>query len=288
MIAFGTGIAFVYSLVAALVLATADVALPVTPALLGIAGSTAALETLAWSGERRRRRALEALESAKQQFTDMLVHDLKRRMSSILMAVSVLEKKTDDGSVAELTGTIRASAERMLLLTGNLLDIRRIEEGRLALRREPLALRALVQESASEHRLASALSGVGMTVEERQPVTVAADRNVLLRVMANLLWNAFQHAPAGSAVVISYGPAGEGAAGLEVANEGVPVPAGEAANLFNAFVTTQPADSREANTGLGLTFCKLAVEAHGGSIAIESPWKDGRGVRIRVTLPLAA
>jgi signal transduction histidine kinase len=291
LIACGAALAFIYYLIVSVLLLTSDITLPVSATMLGLCGAVALQETLAWSEERRRRQALESLEQARQQFTDMLVHDLKRRMSSILMALSVLEKTNAEETQRRgtLTTTIRASAERLLLLTGNLLDIRKMEERHFILQREPINLAELVQECLKEHRGACELTGVRVCTTGGGNVRANADRGVLRRVLANLLWNALQHAPEGSCVEIGYAWAGERVV-LHVANHGAPLAADERGQLFTAFVsnTAPPANSLVASTGLGLTFCKLAVEAHGGDIALESPWPgQADGVRVVLRLPAA-
>ncbi len=220
----------------------------------------------------------------------MLVHDLKRRMSSILMSLSVLEKTNAEETQRRgtLTTTIRASAERLLLLTGNLLDIRKMEERHFTLRRERVNLAALVHDCLKEHRGACELTGVHIATAGDSDVGVDADRGILQRVLANLLWNALQHAPDGSEVELGYGVEGDRVA-LYVANHGAPLDAGEHTRLFTAFISNEvvPENSLVASTGLGLTFCKLAIEAHGGDIALESPW-PGHADGVRVLLHLSA
>ena len=291
MLAFGSGIAFIYFLIVSIAFLTLDIALPISASLLGLFCSSTVVETLAWSEERRGRKALEQLELSKQQFTDMLVHDLRRRMSSILMALTVLEKRTSgtDDKNRELMDTMRASAERMLLLTGNLLDVRRMEESRLPLRCESVSLRNLVQESAKDLRSTALLTGTGIQVVGHDEVTVSLDRGVFLRVLANLLWNALQHAREGTDIELGYGMRDGRTAFVHVANRGICIPAEDRARIFSAFVSgrSTPKDSRAASTGLGLTFCKLATEAHGGTIELDSPWPPhDDGVLVRVLLPL--
>ncbi len=290
--AYGIGSAFIYMLIYSVLLLTSDVTLPATAALLGLGGATLLQGTLSWSEERRRRRHLEAVEAARRQFTDMLVHDLKRRMSSILMSLSVLE---DTGAVDTerrgiLTETIRASAERMLLLTGNLLDIRKMEECHFVLHREPVDIGELVRICLREHRGACDLSGVAVHPGGPEGVRVDADRGILLRVLANLLWNALQHAPEGSVIELGWTASCDTLVALHVANRGSVIPPGDLARVFTAFIADEvvPENSLVANTGLGLTFCKLAVEAHGGAIKLASPWPGhDDGVRVDVTLPAA-
>jgi signal transduction histidine kinase len=291
MLAFGSGMAFVFFLISSLMLLALDIALPMAASLIGLFVSTGAVEMQSWGDERRRRRALEQLDKSKQQFTDMLVHDLKRRMSSILMSLSALESRTAeaDERSRELMATMRASAERMLLLTGNLLDVRRMEESRMPLYRERVSLRNMVLESVKDLRQACSLTGATIEATGQADAELSLDRGVFLRIMANLLWNSLQYGREGSAIEVGYGLHAAGTAFVEVANHGPCIPPDGQARLFSAFAssTSGPGDSRVASTGLGLAFCKLAVEAHGGSIAIESPWRPhADGVLVRILLPV--
>jgi len=288
MLACGLGFGFTYLLIVSIVLLTSDLILPMTAPLLGLLGSSAVLETMAWSDEVSRRRRLEELEAARQRFTDMLVHDLKKRMSSILIALSVLEKQTTsaDPKCEELTATIRASAERMLLLTGNLLEIRRIEEGKMVLHREDASLRDILRACMRDHQVAANIAGVRLDLDESTDVRASVDGSVLSRVMSNLLWNALQHAPHGSTVHIRLGVQPDGAPTIRVTNRGEPIPPRVREWMFQPYVSGEPndQDSRTVNTGLGLTFCKMAIEAHGGSIHVDSPVAGtGDGVAVLLT-----
>jgi len=291
LIALGAGIGFAYYLILSLVLFTSEIALPIVSPLLSVVVTTISAGATSWHAERERRRGLEQLDATKQCFTDMLVHDLKTRMSSILMSLSALQSKlpSDDAAVGEMAATIHASAERMLLLTGNLLDIRRIEEGKLTLKRERTLLTSILIESIRDHSPAAALADVRLELVDEEHAHVDGDRAILTRVIANLIWNALQHAPAYSDIEVGVKRL-TSTAEFYVANRGRAIATGEARHLFDAFVTgsVEPEDSRAASTGLGLTFCKLAVEAHGGAINLVSPWSsDDDGVRFEISLPLS-
>lgn len=290
LIAYSLGLGFVFLLVYSVLLLTLDVTLPATAPLLALGAAALLQGSLTWMDERSNRRRLEAVEAARQQFTDMLVHDLKRRMSSILMSLSVLE---DSGSHAAgqrdtLTATIRASAERMLLLTGNLLDIRKLDGSCMVLRREPVDVGELVRICLREHRGACELGNVTVSVSGPKGVMANADRAVLLRILANLFWNALQYAPEGSTVEMGWSGPVNGLVSLYVANRGPVISPDDCERVFRAFIADEivPENSLVANTGLGLTFCKLATDAHGGSIKLVSPWPGfDEGVRVELTLP---
>lgn len=281
-----------YVVIALLFAVVAEIALPLVSPLVGIIGSTALLETMAWSEERSKRHRLELLEKAKQEFTDMLVHDLRRRTGGILLSMSLLEKRVDlsDAKIAELCETIRVTADRVLVQVSDLLDIRKIEEGKMPLAPESVSLSGMLQECDREHAPAKDLLGVDIHIAEGTDIQVRVDRSIFTRVVANLFWNALQHSPRGSAVKVSCETDEEGRVVLEVGNQGSPISPERQKLMFDAFVSWPSAVSDEpmGSTGLGLAFCKLAVEAHDGTIRVESPWHDNQGVKIVVTLPPSA
>ncbi|MBA4388408.1 MAG: hypothetical protein C0404_10540 [Verrucomicrobia bacterium] len=289
MISLGLFSGFIYTMTMLVVYIFGGVTLPSTSPLIAIAGCIAFMETMAWAEERARRRALEHLETVKQQFTDMLVHDLRRRMSSIQVSLSLLEKTmpSNDSQARELTDTIRISADRLLLQINAILDIRKIEEGKMKLLREQVALSHVVKESIEEHQTAARLAEMHFVFRLEQDAAVEIDTSIFSRVMSNLLWNAVQHAPKGSDTEIACCISPEGRPSVTIANRGRPIPREQQKKLFHPFESGQdrPHDA-SVGTGLGLAFCKLAVEAHGGSIRIESPWdKHGDGVKVVVELP---
>ncbi len=290
MLAVGTISIIAYALVDLGVYILVELTLPATSPLLAIVGSTAILGTMAWSEERSRRRKLEQLEHAKQQFTDMLVHDLRRRMSSILTSFSVLEKNavSADRTVKELMSAIRITADRILLQMNALLDIRKIEEGRMVLQRERVPLCRVIRESLEEHQSAADLTGLRFVLNADQDLRVEIDASIFSRVLANLLWNALQHAPQGSEIEIGCSAMSEGKAGIFIANRGKPISREQQKHLFEPFASSRAAAGSGASTGLGLAFCRLALEAHGGAIQLESPCeKYGDGVKVIITLPLS-
>lgn len=288
LVAYSVCIGFVYLMIASVVLLTTERVLPIAPSILGLVASTVIVGSVAWGDERRQRKRLERQDIARQEFTDMLVHDMKKRMSSILMSVSVLERQSQDDSQKPLIATMRASAERMLLLASNLLDIRRVEEQRMNLDRVAVSLRSLVKETLAEHRFASELTGINVALHEDQDVSLSVDRAIFGRVLSNLFWNALQHARADSTIEVHFGTR-RGDAFVSITNRGEPIPEDVRAELFTAFVSgrSEPTRMPEASTGLGLTFCRLAMEAHDGTIALESPSAAyGDGVTVTVQLPI--
>lgn len=289
MVLGGAGMIVGYVFVYMTVLLTRDYVLPAVAPLLSIVVCSGMLETMAWSEERYRRRTLEGIDSARQQFIDMLVHDLRRRVSAVLTSVSLLEKSdhvTANGST-DVLNTMRASADRIMLLVNNLLDIRKVEEGAMALEREQLPLRPLLQAALADTRDGAEMAGLTLTLNCDDRLTVHVDSGIFGRMMGNLLWNAVQHGVKESVVEV-HGSADDGLVRISVGNRGPTIAADEQERIFRAFVSGHgdPHNVASDSTGLGLSFCRLAVEAHGGTISLESPWPPhSDGVCVTMTLP---
>jgi signal transduction histidine kinase len=267
---------------------------PLTVPLAGIVCSTALLETMAWSEERSRRRVLEDINSARQQMTDMLVHDLKRRVSSIQMSISLLRKSDTmpTSKNADLMTTLNTSVDRMIIQINALLDIRKIQEGKMSLSRRNTAIAGIVDDILKEYRPACELVNVSVSIAPALAALPPAyvDRDVFSRVIANLLWNALQHAPQGTEIRID-GESRGSMVSLSVANDGPQIPAETRAELFQPFSSGRKAAAGRNHgygTGLGLAFCRLALEIHQGSILLQSPIPGAdSGVRVEISVPAA-
>jgi signal transduction histidine kinase len=223
----------------------------------------------------------------------MLVHDLKNRVGSTIVAITALEQDMTEPSerTRKLLNTLHRSADRVLLQIHALLDIRRIQEGKMRLAQRRLALDRLLASAVDEHAEAARLVGVDLDVAAAPApdLEVLVDPDIFSRILSNLLWNAMAHAPRGSRIDIGAVRGENEQVFIQVANHGPVLPEEVRAHLFEAF-SSQPHPDRGVDTGgtgLGLTFCKLAVEAHGGSIRLDSPWPgQSDGVRVTLTLPL--
>lgn len=269
------------------ILLSREYVLPAVSPLLAVLLCSGMLETMAWSEERSRRRELEDIDRARQQFIDMLVHDLRRRVSAVLTSVSVLEKA--EGGPTDVLRVMRASADRIMLLVNDLLDIRKVEEGIMALARERTPLPPLIQAALAETKDGAEMAGLSLKLDCHADMAVNVDPGIFGRVISNLLWNAIQHASQGSVIEVACAE-DVGGVRVMVGNRGPTIAVADQERVFRAFVSGHgdPHNVASDSTGLGLSFCRLAVEAHGGSIALESPWvPHADGVNVVITLPAA-
>lgn len=232
---------------------------------------------------RRQRDDLVRLGLQKEMLMAFVVHDLKNPVGAMdLLAQALLRDRTLSADGRDSAAQIRASARRLMRLIHNLLDISKNEEGKLEPQRSAVEVGALLTEVASELQ---AQAAAGQVTVEAAPgtVTVSADRELLRRVLENLTENAVRHAPSGTVVRLSAERRG-GAVELRVTDRGEGIPSSMRDRVFDRFVQldTASGSASRGGRGLGLTFCKLAVDAHGGQIWVEDA---DPGTTIGVRLP---
>ncbi len=235
-------------------------------------------------------RRLKELEALRDNLTDMVVHDIRHAASGVSISLDVLRRDLN-GLASPQAMCHLAAAEGftadVLNMARSLLDISRMESGRMPLNRTTVDLAVLADEAAAGLRAVAGCKGLRVVVSG-EPVPVAADRDIIWRVIANLLANAVRFSPEGSSVEVHAAAVPDGAR-LEVRDDGPGVPAEYHGRIFEKFGRAEmQREGADHSTGLGLTFCKLAVEAHGGQIGVISPSPHaahGRGSVFWITLP---
>lgn len=219
---------------------------------------------------RRQRDDLMRLQLQKERLSAFVVHDLKNPVNTLdLHAQLLLRNPALPESARESVKHIRDEARSLLRLILNLLDISKSEQARLTANRSSVDLEALTREIAEGFELRARNAQLRLE-RQLQVARVRADPDLLRRVLENLLDNALRHSPPGSCVRLQ-ACAEAGATVLRVVDEGRGIPAADRERVFETFVqgSTEEALEARTNRGLGLAFCRLAVEAHGGSISIE-------------------
>ncbi len=209
----------------------------------------------------------------QEDLAAFIVHDLKNPVNAIdLQAQVILRDRQLSPRSRDAAGRVRAEVRDLLRLIMNLLDITRSEQGRLTPSRGHVDLRALVDSILEARAQQAEEQSVTLTADVSAPA-VRADADLLRRVLENFIENAIRHAPPGSAVRVE-AVRGVSAVELRVADAGAGIPEAMRAAIFERFV--QLPDGHEGHAGrtrggrgLGLTFCKLAVEAHGGRVWVE-------------------
>jgi signal transduction histidine kinase len=212
---------------------------------------------------------LLSLERLRDDLVHMVVHDMRSPMSVLLSHLGFVLEDAKAGGAADTTdleGAIKA-ARSLNRMASDLLDLSRLEDGKMPLEKQACN----VTELASE--VTSALSVLdrsrSLALIANGAVSTACDRVLTYRVLENLILNAIKHTPAGTTIKV--GVEKQGAyVRVWVEDEGPGVPESARERIFEKFGTVESRKSKEFHSvGLGLAFCKLAVEAHGGSIGVD-------------------
>jgi len=237
----------------------------------------------------KRNRQLRKLEQLKTDLFRMLIHDLKGPISELMANLDILSYTANEEN-RSFVETAKNSCDTLYSMVSNLLDIARLEEGKLDLVYEQIVPEDLLQEAMARVHWSTALKGLSLD-EQKMPFPddqdpFWGDRGILLRVLQNLLMNGAAYSPEGESVIVGVEYPVPGAVRFFVEDQGPGVPFEHQEAVFDKFAQLEKkGDGRIYTTGLGLTFCKMAVEAHRGRIYIQS---DGEhGSRFVFELPVA-
>jgi PAS domain S-box-containing protein len=220
----------------------------------------------------------------KDEFIAVLSHDLRNPIGAITLGANLLIQQLpqDQKRLRKRADSIRTAAERAARMIEDLLEEVALEGRQVKFSRQPHDPGSLVHEVFELFQPGAQEKGVSLEREVSDGLEpVLADRDYILRVFGNLVGNAKKFTPGGGTIVLRAEPA-ENAVKFSVSDTGVGIPP---ENLARIFVRGFRGDGREAGLGLGLAIAKGIVEAHGGTIGVESV--VGRGSTFWFTLPLA-
>ena len=216
---------------------------------------------------KQRRDDLVRLQLQNERLIGFVVHDLKNPVNTIGLLAELLIRDHDGSERSRSAGErIRGETRTLSRMIVTLLDLAKADAGRLEPVRSHVELAAVIKAVLEGFAARARRATVELVAEVTQP-TLRADHDLLRRVLDNLVDNAIRHAPAGTAVRVSAHPR-DGGVELRVRDGGPGVPPDQRARVFDRFAQTGGYASDD-NRGLGLAFCKVAVEAHGGRIWIE-------------------
>lgn len=232
---------------------------------------------------KREHEQLQRSEQTKEQMTQMIVHDLKNPLTAIINYLDILKRDAVTPNQTELIQGARRSSVTMINLVTDLLDSARLQEGRLELRLEAVNLGALLDRCVADMRTWANQEHKALTVElPAQMPSIYVDSHLLERVLGNLISNSIKHTPITSVITVR-AECNEQGVQIQVHDNGPGIPREQQAQLFERFSVTGPTSSRQRNSGLGLHFCKLAIEAHAGQIEVAS--EPPHGTTFTIWLP---
>lgn len=225
----------------------------------------------------------------KNEFVSTVSHELRTPLTSIKGYVDLIL----DGSAGEISEIqeeflriVKENSDRLVELINEMLDISRIESGRVHLKVDPLNVAESVRGAVDTFRAVLAQSGRSLTVSVPKNLPqIAADRDRVGQVLVNLISNALKYSPGGGEVIVSARRDGDSVV-ISVTDQGLGITREDQKRLFTKFYRVDSAMTREiGGTGLGLSICKTIIELLGGSIGVKS--KSGRGSTFWFSLPLA-
>ena len=226
------------------------------------------------------------LDRLKSEFVSMVSHELRSPLTNISGAVELMleEEELTDEYVRKMLGIVGAQSERLIRLVRGVLDVSRIDAGRLHLDRTEVDIFAIVRRVVSSLQATTEFHWVELPPTDELP-PVWGDEDRIEEVFFNLLDNAIKFSPSGGPITIRM-EAGDGQIAVSLADPGVGIPPAKLDRIFQKFHRLDSDDSRETyGHGLGLYITKGLVEAHGGKIWVESV--EGEGSTFSFTLPLA-
>ena len=228
---------------------------------------------------------LRRLEGVRREFVANVSHELRTPLTSIRALVETLEAGAlhDPEVSTEFLARIVSEVDRLAQIVDELLDLARLESGRIHLALEPVAPESLIRRAVQ--RMAPQTSRAGLTVEisvAPETPTVIADRARVDQVLLNLVHNAAKFTPSGGRITL-HAFAVDGAVEFQVRDTGIGVSPNELPRLFERFYKTDRA-RRSTGTGLGLAIAKHIVQAHGGRIWAEP--NQGGGTVFAFRLPV--
>ena len=231
---------------------------------------------------RRQRRELQTLydklrevESLRDALVHMLVHDLRSPLAVVLGNLEFVEGMPMEQDAQECLTDATQSAKVLMRIIDSILDVSKMESSQMKLTPTPVDLRAIIQEEFRRVEPLRAERTLSVSAPDQTP-SVLCDESLMRRVVQNLIGNAIKFTDAETGRITAEVVGVDGVVRVTITDNGPGIPAEHHVRVFDKFF--QVVAQRQGmirSTGLGLTFCKLAVEAHGGRIGVESTVGQG-------------
>gem|GEM_PF-926224 len=233
----------------------------------------------------QRRHEAEESNRAKDEFLAMLAHELRNPLAAVVSAVDVMRRRAADATVLTAVDVAERQLSHQVRLLDDLLDVARVTNGTISLRRTRFPLEAAVAEAVQSVQQRMERHRQALTVGIPDGVHVEADRTRLVQVMANLLANATKYTPGGGRIALT-GEVEGGSVVLRVRDDGIGIEPAILPRVFDPFVQqVQPLARTAGGLGIGLTLVRRIVELHGGSVEGRSDG-PGHGSEFIVRLPI--
>jgi signal transduction histidine kinase len=228
---------------------------------------------------------LKSIQEMKNKFLDMIIHNLKNPLNSVLGFASILAtRELSAKEKMEYYKIIEEQGKRMLIMLDDLLKDSLYREGKLPLQYKEYDIKELLSGSISNTELKAAEKKVNFLSSLDENLTITCDGEKLVEVIENLIDNAFKFTPRGGQIKLTARDLDDSGVSITISDKGIGIPE----NLLDKIFLGTPLVSRkglrsESGTGLGLSICKKIVDMHGGNIEVES--KEEKGTKVIIFIP---
>ena len=233
-------------------------------------------------------KALRAADRRKNEFIAMLGHELRNPVMAFRAGLQLLERQADPARKADIQARMGIQAHHLSRLIEDLLDVARIDQGKISLKRERVSVQSIIESAVDTSRPKIDAGRHDLTIElPGGPIWLDGDFTRLSQVVSNLLTNAAKYTPAEGRIRLSV-DVDEDRIRIEIADNGVGVPQEMQARIFELFTQSKGPDDRSSDgLGIGLALVRQLVEMHDGAIELESEG-PGAGSCFRLWLPAAS
>ncbi len=225
---------------------------------------------------RKRNRELKRQEDMRPNLSRMLIHDLKGPLSEVMANLDIMSYSISEENKSFVEAA-QMGCDRAVRMAENLGTIGKLEDGKLKLLKQEISPEQLLQEAQSSAKGLAALKKVDLILQlPDTPPMLNIDRGLILRVLQNLIMNALSYSKEGMSITLGCKmPTDKNRLDFYVIDQGPGIPQEEKVSIFEKYARLQDRQNYRTGTGLGLYFCKLAVEKHRGSISVENMPEGG-------------